>query len=420
MPLTDKSINRKKATDKEQWISLGGGCYLVIAKAPRNSKRFVGKTRIPNSKGKLYSVPLGIWGKDINDPLEVINKWDEMKKWGKENKTDLRKYGERLILRKSLKTLDEVFGLFLQHKSKHIKPNTYTTIKNRLNQILKYLPDGILIDEFAGYEGTQLIKELVLNPSIAKGSSYNAKRHRRLLSQVFDYAVGDRLIHPEQLPYRLDKPFPFERNIPKAKPHPHLTWDEFRNKLIPDINRNLCNASRLTDLATKALLLMPTRASVVVSMEWSWFDGEKNCWVIPSQTEGLKRDFGDELNDHFIPHTPQLERLMNELYAINGKQKYVFFSPYQGNNPYLSKQTPNDHLKNLGYGGRQDAHGFRHLATNALVDVGGFNEKMVSRCLGHLHNDGAIGHYDFAERIKPRREIHEYWNQLLIKEGLRI
>ena len=111
---------------------------------------------------------------------------------------------------------------------------------------------------------------------------------------------------------------------------------------------------------------------------------------------------------------------MNELYAINGDQKYIFFSPYKGSNPYLSKQTPNDHLKNLGYGGRQDAHGFRHVATNALVEEGGFDEKMVSRCLGHLHNEGAIGHYDFAERIKPRREIHEFWNQLLITEGLKI
>ena len=130
-------INRWKAGDKEQWISLGGGCYLVIAKAPRNSKRFVGKTRIPNSKGKLYSVALGVWGKDINDPLEVINKWDEMKKWGKENNCDLRKYGERLNLNKSGKTLEEVFNLFLEWKLQHIKDSS-GTYRNRLNQILKF------------------------------------------------------------------------------------------------------------------------------------------------------------------------------------------------------------------------------------------------------------------------------------------
>ena len=421
MPLTAKWIDRQPAKEKEQWVPVaeGSGCYLVISKSAKARKRLVGLTRIPLSKGRNYKVPLGFWGTDFKKPSEVIQKWEEMKRWGKENNSDLRKYGERLKLNKSETTLEEVFNKFYEWKKQHIKDSD-GTYRNRLNQILKYIPDGTLVEEFAGYEGTQLIKEIVLNPSIAKGHPYTASRHRRLLNQVFNYAVKDRVIHPEQIPYQLNEPFPFEANIRKAQPHPHLSWDEFRSKLIPDLNRNLCNASRLTDLATKALLLMPTRASVVVSMQWSWFDGEKNCWVIPSQTEGLKRDFGDELNDHYIPNTPQLETLMNELQAINGKQKYVFFSPYQGNNPYLSKQTPNDHLKNLGYEGRQDAHGFRHVATNACIDEGGYDEKMVSRCLGHIHNHGAIGHYDFAERLEKRKEIHEFWNQLLIKEGLRI
>jgi len=166
--------------------------------------------------------------------------------------------------------------------------------------------------------------------------------------------------------------------------------------------------------------MMLTRASVVVSMEWDWYDKETNCWVIPSETEGLKRKLDDVSNNHYIPNTHQLNALMNNLRAINGDQKYVFFSPYKGNNSFLSKQTPNDHLINLGYQGKQDAHGFRHVATNALVDIARKDREMVSRCLGHLKNDGVIKHYDFAKRLDERKEIHECWNQLLIDEGLRI
>ena len=428
MPLTAKEINKKiKPTDEEQWIKVaeGSGCYLVVSKSAKARKRFVGMSRIGLPKGKRpYKVTLGFWGSDFKKPSEVLEKWEEMKRWGKENNCDLRKYGERLNLNKSDTTVEEVFNKFYEWKRQHIKDPS-RTYRNRLNQILNYLPDGMLVDELAGGKGTQLIKQLVIDPSIAKGHPKQAKRYRRFLNNIFDYAVADGLIDENNIPLRLNKPFPFERNIKPEEPHPYLQWDEFRSKLIPDLNQNACNADRLVELATKGLLLMATRASVVVSMEWSWFDGDKNCWVIPADTEGLKRDFGDTTNDHFIPHTPQLERLMNELYAINGNQKYIFFSPYKGNNPYLSKQTPNDHLKNLGYGkngirGSQDAHGFRHIATNACIDEGGYDEKMVSRCLGHLHNDGAIGHYDFAERIKPRREIHEFWNQLLITEGLTI
>ena len=52
------------------------------------------------------------------------------------------------------------------------------------------------------------------------------------------------------------------------------------------------------------------------------------------------------------------------------------------------------------------------------MDVAGYESEIVSRCLGHLHNDGAIGHYDFAKRLDKRKEIHGSWNQLLISEGL--
>ena len=33
-----KGINETKATDKEQWLQMGGGCYLVVAKSPSKSK----------------------------------------------------------------------------------------------------------------------------------------------------------------------------------------------------------------------------------------------------------------------------------------------------------------------------------------------------------------------------------------------
>ena len=129
MPLSVSKINRLKAGDKEHWEPLGGGCYLVVAKAPKNSKRFVGKTKIGTSPPKQYSVPLGVWGKDFTSPDEVMNKWNEMKSWGKENNCDVRKFYERLTLKKSDKTLKEVFEEFIEWKSGHIK-TAKTTYKS--------------------------------------------------------------------------------------------------------------------------------------------------------------------------------------------------------------------------------------------------------------------------------------------------
>ena len=420
MPLSASRINKFKSTNKEQWIPMGSGCYLVVPKSATAKKRFVGKTRIGSPTNKIYSVTLGFWEKDFTKPSEVLMKWDELKCWGKENSRDVRTYGERLILDKKDMSLKEVVELFLQWKSEHVKTSD-STIRNRLYQILRYLPDEILIDDFGGQDGRRFILERVCAPSIAKGHPYTAHRHRRLLNQLFNYALDSGFLDEEMMPSRLNNPFPFEANLKnKKKPHPHLEWSEFC-KFVQDLNLNSCNASRLTDLSTKALLMMMCRVSAVVSMQWNWYDDKTNCWVIPSETTGAKRSFGDTTNDHYIPNTPQLETLMNNLSAINGEQKYVFFSPHKGKHPYVSPQTPNDHLINLGYKGRQDAHGFRHVATNALVDIGGYEREMVSRCLGHLHNDGAIGHYDFAKRLDKRKEIHECWSSLLIQDaGLRI
>jgi len=420
MPLSASRINKFRSTSKEQWKPMGGGCYLVVPKSSTAKKRFVGKTRIGSPSRKIYSVTLGFWEKDFTKPSEVLKKWDELKSWGEANNRDLRTYGERLTLDKKNISLEEVVDLFIDHKTHHQKSDSSKTFRNRFNRIIRRLPEGILINELAGYEGTQLIKKRVLDPDVSQGKLPTAKRYRQMLNNLFNFAVADRLVHPEQIPYRLDVKFPFESEH-TSNPHPHLSWDVFRNEFIPKLNANTCNAGRLTDLTTKAVLLMLTRVSAVVSLQWDWFDADKNCWVIPSETKGIKRKKGDVLNDHYIPNTPQLNRLMDTLCLINGHEKYVFYSPYKGNNPYVSHQTPNDHLINLKFQGRQDAHGFRHVATNALVDIGGYEREMVSRCLGHLHNDGAIGHYDFAKRLDKRREIHEYWSSLLIQDaGLKI
>ena len=60
MPLSATRINKIKALTNEKEYSLeqGSSCFLVVAKKPYKSKRFVGVTKI---EGKKYKVPLGVW-----------------------------------------------------------------------------------------------------------------------------------------------------------------------------------------------------------------------------------------------------------------------------------------------------------------------------------------------------------------------
>ena len=109
---TKTAVQKIKPNNSEQWFSFGGGCYLVVAKAPSTSKRFVGKTTIGNPSNKSYSVPLGIWEKDFDNPQDALNKWNEMKSWGKENDRDLRDFSKIAAIPKSTKTVREVFEDF--------------------------------------------------------------------------------------------------------------------------------------------------------------------------------------------------------------------------------------------------------------------------------------------------------------------
>jgi len=419
---TKTAVEKIKSTDKEQWFPFGGGCYLVVAKKGKNgkaSKRFVGKTTIGNPSNNSYSVPLGVWDKEIKHPEEVIAKWNEMKMWGKENDRDLRDFSKLSAIPKSTKTVREVFEDYRKQKETEVVDITH--IKNKLNHILKYLNGELLISDFAGNVGRRYLIEKVIDPKVNEGKSYTAHRFRRLLNQVFNHAVNVAFLEPTLLPYGLDKQLPFERQL-KTKSHPHLEWERFREDFLPKVSMNESGSGRLANLAVKASMLTLIRVSTVVQWRWDWFDPELNYWIIPSNIKGLKRDkkFHDnEEYNHYIPQTPQLEVLMNYLFQINGNKEYAFFSCYKGNNPYLSACTPNDQLKKLGFQGEQDIHGLRHVATTALCEEG-YEEGMVGKCLGHKNNGGVIKHYNKAKYLEQRREINERWHSLLLENGLRI
>ena len=424
--ITSIFIKKLSATDKEQWIGMGGGCYLVVAKAPTKSKRFVGKTKIGCPLKKQYSVKLGVWIKDFNSPQEVLDKWNDLKRWGKKNNKKLTDFSKKIKVTKTVKSFREVCNLFLEEKSKNVRD--IKTPTNRVNQILKYL-ECELITDFAGSEGRGYLKEKVLNPKIASGAKYMAHRLRRTLNEIFNFALTEAHISAEDMPYRLDLPFTFETTIKTQERHKHLSWDVFCEDFLPKLSENKSTSGRLVNLAAKAALLSMARVSTVVSWRWDWYDKETNCWVVPKETKGLKRsreivdiekenDKGDF--DHYIPNTPQLETLLfNNLYAINGNQEYVFFSPFKGKNPFISKSSPNSHLRKLGFDGRQVIHGFRHVAGTALGNEG-FDRRMVGKCFSHQNKEGVIDRYVRSINLPQRIEIHERWNQLLIEKGLRI
>ena len=393
-------------------------------KTGKGSKRFVGISSLGTNPRKKYKVSLGVWNKDVYNPEEVIAKWNEMKVWGKENNRDLRTYFDHKKTLQTTKLFTDVCIDFLEAKQKTLKPNSFASCRNRLNQIQNLLTGNELVTDFAGTNGRGYIKRMVLNPKIASGVPYTAHRYRRLLNQVFDFACWDNgYLEPDQMPARLDKPYEFEEHIKKGK-HPHLEWSTFCEELIPKLSANTCNTSRLNNLATKASLLTLTRVSSVVSWKWSWFSPEDNCWIIPADTTGLKRKLSRKRNNeyvHYIPITEEIKTLLNQLRGINGHTEYVFYSQNQKKYPHQHPETINRFLHRNGYKDRLTAQGWRRVVVTSGTEIGGFNRDIIQRQIGQTeHRQGAIGCYEKSQFLDKRREFMNWWSKELVKQGLNI
>ena len=158
----------------------------------------------------------------------------------------------------------------------------------------------------------------------------------------------------------------------------------------------------------------------LVSLKWDWFDSEENLWRIPPETSGLKRKMG-EGEEHLLPVSPEMKRLMDQLFEITGHQEYVFWSPNGKKTPHLNRETINDHITNLGYKGRLTSHGWRDVIVTSGQEELNVPLDILLRQIGHTeHKQGTSGHYDNTEFLPERREFINKWSLKLINNGLKI
>ena len=404
--------------------------YPVIPKSGLNvikrgkSRYFEGRMRFPfNASGKKIAIPIGVFEKDLL-VNEAIEKWYSIKLWSKENNKDPKLFGKEEE-RVSEKTFKEVALEFLEEvfKPKN-KERTYQDRANKINQMLKFIGDEKLISDLEiEKDGRKYISNML--KTLFHDSPVQLTRCRQLLNQIFNYAEDETFIRPNQNPVL--KKFQWETGNKRkisdktfAKTITKNSWGMLPEFLL-SVNENACNASIITDLATKAHLLMCIRTGVISCLEWDWYNSENDEWIIPSQTTGLKRKKDDLLNDHVIPSTPEINKLMAKVREITGWQKYCFYSLGSKNVPHLGTETINDHFKNLGWKDKQSAHQWRSVITTSALEKSTFDYEVIDRQLGRMgHLNGTRGHYDRSTLLDKRREFMKWWSKTLIEQGLRI
>ena len=420
MTLSTVQVRNKKPSDKRTTESVleGSGCFLITEPSPLNSKRFILRMRFPfNKDGRMVDVPLGSWGKSINSVQDVIRKGETIKRWSKLNNLSPKEYKNRFEKKVIEKTISDVFESYMEIHKQKVKEVTWEVTQNRLNQMLEFFGENRQLSDFELRNGGRQLVIQMMKPMIKRGSVEQSGRCRRLLGQVFNHCEDRGWMDYGQNPSSRKTD---EETIKRTKrSNPTLNWSEVP-EFLNTVSENHCGGSILTNLSTKFYLLSCLRVGTLVSLKWDWFDSEENLWRIPPETSGLKRKMG-EGEEHLLPVSPEMRKLMDELFEITGHQEYVFWSPEGKNKPYLNRETINSHITNLGYKGRLTSHGWRDVIVTSGQEELRFPLDIILRQIGHTeHKQGTSGHYDNTEFLPERRKFVNEWSLKLVNNGLKI
>ena len=365
----------------------GNGLQVVVESIKRGGgKSFAGRMRF---NGKQRTVWIGSTKKwTIKSARE---RFEEIQRWSKTNNKDPKKYKSDKESKGSSKEKDLKFLIdqYMKYKT-DIKDISLRNVRRQLNQVLYSIDGSTPFSELEWDKGGRS-KVMRMREFIESRGSYDqARRVQNVLCQVFNYGISH-----HDFPRTQNPAVRHDSEINKHRPshNPAITWEEVP-KFLEVVNGNKCNGGVVTDLAVKTLLMTFLRVGALCRMEWDWYHEDKDCWIIPSQTTGLKRRKNVDDKPHHIPMTQPLREVITLLRHYTGHQKYVFWSFRGKAHPHLSVEVPNRHLIRLGYKGLLTAQGWRQVPMSAGQDVLGFPPETIQRQMAHLLGDKSRKAYD--------------------------
>ena len=116
--------------------------------------------------------------------------------------------------------------------------------------------------------------------------------------------------------------------------------------------------------------------------------------------------------EHGIPLSSQAIKLLKTLQSISKRESDYLFPSRDSVIKPISNLTFNAALNRMGYFGKQNPHGFRHIASTHLNDHYSDREQVIEASLSHL-KAGVKGAYDKGSHLRERYEIMQYWSDYI-------
>jgi integrase len=116
---------------------------------------------------------------------------------------------------------------------------------------------------------------------------------------------------------------------------------------------------------------------------------------------------------HTVPLSKQALAIIEQSGQLWGKEHFIFPGIRQ-QYKQLSENTMLYALYRLGYHSRATVHGFR-ATFSTIANEAGFNADVIEKALAHEERNKVRAAYNRSEYIEQRRELMQWWADLLNK-----
>jgi len=381
------AVKQAKPKPKPYSLSDGGGMYLLVnstAKYWRYDYRFAGKRK---------TLALGVY------PEISLKQAREKHQAARENLASgidpsSHKKATRAAAHDSTANSFEIIALEWSKKRGKKSESTEKRQKALLENDLLPTLGSRPISEIKAPELLKALRKIE-----SRGAIETAHRAKRLAGQIFRYAVATG---------RAERDPSVDLKDALAQPHKthfkSITEPSGVGPLIAAISNYIA-----TPVVMAALKLSPMlfcRPGELRRLEWSEVNFSEARIELPAAKMKIKEP-------HIIPLSTQAQNILQELYAITGRGKFVFPSARGASRP-LSDNGVRTALRTLGYTNEQiSPHGFRAMARTILDEILNFPVDWIEHQLAHSVKDANGRAYNRTKHLPQRRKMMQAWADYL-------
>jgi integrase len=388
MPLSDPEIKKAKFKDKPLKLSDAKGLFLLVNQAGkywRLAYRFGGKQK---------TLALGVYP-DVS-LARARERRDEARKLLAEGVDPgaAKQEAKHAAKVASANSFEAVAREWHAGKSKKWAK---VTADKAMTHLQAYVFPEIGHLPIASVKALQLLA--MLRKVEAQGIAYTATRLREMCGQIFRYAVATGRAEDNPAAHLLGA-----MQKPATTHRPAITERREFGVFLRDL-RAAERFEPITRFALYFAMLTFTRSQEFRFAKWEEIDLDAREWKVPAH----RMKVGKTLPAHTVPLSSQVITLLDELRPLTGYTPYLFpKSKGYGTGEVISENTVGKMLNNMGYQGRQCAHGFRASARSILSEQG-WSVEAMERQLDHKEASGTVAAYARSQHLPERSRMMQAW-----------